>query len=58
MTSQAVHILVCDGFADWEPAHALEFAREIFKQLQVFSPADDDLRFDMFEHGRLPQSAI
>ncbi|HKC81315.1 MAG TPA: type 1 glutamine amidotransferase family protein [Gemmatimonadaceae bacterium] len=36
----------------------IEFAREIFKQLRVFSPADEDLWFDMFKHGRLPQSAI
>ena len=36
----------------------IEFAREIFKQLRVFSPADDDLWFDMFKHGRLPESAI
>ena len=36
----------------------IEFAREIFKQLRVFSAADDDLWFDMFKHGRLPESAI
>jgi putative intracellular protease/amidase len=36
----------------------IEFAREIFKQLRVFSPADEDLWFDMFKHGRLPESAI
>jgi putative intracellular protease/amidase len=36
----------------------IEFAREIFKQLRVFSAADEDLWFDMFRHGRLPQSAI
>lgn len=34
----------------------VEFAREIFKQLQVFSAADDELWFDMFRHGRIPQS--
>lgn len=33
----------------------VEFAREIFKQLQIFSAADEDLWFDMFKHGRLPQ---
>jgi hypothetical protein len=53
---RAVHVLVFDGFADWEPA-PIEFAREIFKQLRVFSPADEDIWFDMFRHGRLPQSA-
>ena len=36
----------------------IEFAREIFKQLRVFSAADADLWFDMFKHGRLAQSAI
>ena len=36
----------------------IEFAREIFKQLRVFSAADDDLWFDMYKHGRLPESAI
>ena len=36
----------------------IEFAREIFRQLRVFSPVDEDLWFDMFKHGRLPQSAI
>jgi len=36
----------------------IEFAREIFKQLRVFSAADEDLWFDMFKHGRLAQSAI
>jgi putative intracellular protease/amidase len=36
----------------------VEFAREIFRQLKVFSAADDDLWFDMFKHGRLPESAV
>ena len=36
----------------------VEFAREIFRQLEVFSAADDDLWFDMFKHGRLPESAV
>jgi len=36
----------------------VEFAREIFRQLNVFSAADDDLWFDMFKHGRLPESAV
>ena len=35
----------------------VEFAREIFRQLQIFSAADDELWFDMFRHGRIPQSA-
>jgi putative intracellular protease/amidase len=36
----------------------VEFAREIFRELKVFSTADEDLWFDMFKHGRLPQSAV
>ena len=36
----------------------VEFAREIFRQLNVFSAADDGLWFDMFKHGRLPDSAV
>jgi len=36
----------------------IEFAREIFKQLRIFSAADEDLWFEMFKHGRLPESAI
>ena len=36
----------------------VEFAREIFRLLEVFSAADDDLWFDMFKHGRLPESAV
>jgi putative intracellular protease/amidase len=32
----------------------VEFAREIFRQLNIFSAADDELWFDMFRHGRLP----
>ena len=36
----------------------VEFAREIFRQLKVFSAADEDIWFDMFKHGRLPQSAV
>jgi hypothetical protein len=42
MTSQSVHVLVFDG---------LPIGSRIV-------PADDDLWFDMFKHGRLPQSAI
>lgn len=36
----------------------VEFAREIFKQLKIFTAADEELWFDMFRHGRLPQSAV
>ena len=34
----------------------VEFAREILKQLNIFTAADDELWFDMFRHGRLPQT--
>jgi putative intracellular protease/amidase len=36
----------------------VEFAREIFRQLGVFSAADEELWFDMFRHGRLPQTPV
>lgn len=36
----------------------VEFALEIFRQLKVFSVADEELWFDMFKHGRLPESAV
>jgi putative intracellular protease/amidase len=36
----------------------VEFAREIFKQLRIFTPANEELWFDMFKHGRIPQSAV
>lgn len=36
----------------------VEFAREIFKQLRIFSAADEQLWFDMFKHGRLSQSVV
>jgi putative intracellular protease/amidase len=36
----------------------VDFAREIFRQLRVFSASDDELWFDMFKNGRLPPSAV
>jgi hypothetical protein len=36
----------------------VEFAREIFKQLRIFTVADEELWFDMFKHGRITQSAV
>lgn len=36
----------------------VEFALEIFKQLKIFSAADEELWFDMFRHGRLPHPAV
>ena len=36
----------------------VDFAREIFRQLRIFSPADEELWFDMFKSGRLGESAV
>jgi putative intracellular protease/amidase len=36
----------------------VDFAREIFKQLRIFTPADEELWFDMFKSGRLGESAV
>jgi putative intracellular protease/amidase len=36
---------------------AVDFARAIFAELAVFTPADEALWYDMFKHGRLPRSA-
>lgn len=36
----------------------VEFARAIFKELGVFSASDEQLWFDMFKHGRLPDAAV
>ena len=35
----------------------VEFAREIFRQLNIFNSEDDELWFEMFKHGRIPGSA-
>lgn len=34
----------------------VDFAREIFDELGVFSPSDSALWFDMFKHGQMPNS--
>jgi putative intracellular protease/amidase len=36
----------------------VEFAREIFRQLEIFNAEDDELWFEMFRHGRMPRSAV
>ena len=36
---------------------AVDFAREIFAELGLFSAADATLWFDMFKHGKLPAAA-
>jgi hypothetical protein len=55
---QAVPAVSDQGVITASGLAPIEFAREIFKLLGVFSPADDALWFDMFKHGRLPESAI
>lgn len=34
----------------------VDFARAIFRELRVFSAADEQLWFDMFKHGQLPDA--
>jgi putative intracellular protease/amidase len=36
----------------------VDFAREIFKELGVFSDSDEQLWFDMFKSGHLPDAAV
>jgi putative intracellular protease/amidase len=36
----------------------VEFAREIFRQLNIFNVEDDELWFEMFRHGRMPGSPV
>lgn len=36
----------------------VDFAREIFRQLRIFSAADEERWFDMFKSGRLGESAV
>ena len=36
----------------------IEFAREIFKHLRIFNAANEELWFEMFKHGRIPQAAV
>ena len=35
-----------------------EFAREIFEELQIFSPADRPVWYHLFKHGRFPEPAV
>lgn len=46
------HVITASGLC------AVDFAREVFAELAVFSPADEALWFDMFKYGRLPNPAI
>ena len=42
------HVITASGLG------AVDFARAIFSELEIFSGADEALWFDMFKHGRLP----
>jgi putative intracellular protease/amidase len=35
-----------------------EFAREIFEELQIFSPTDRPVWYHLFKHGRFPEPAV
>jgi len=45
------HVITASGLG------AVDFARAIFAELEVFSAADEALWFDMFKHGKLPAPA-
>ena len=44
------HVITASGLAP------IDFAREIFAELKVFSTQDESLWFEMFKHGRLPDA--
>ncbi len=68
----AEHVPQYSGAALYDPAPAVsdrgvitasglapvDFAREIFRKLRIFSAADEELWFDMFKSGRLGESAV
>ena len=45
------HLITASGLCD------VDFAREIFAELGVFSESDQGLWYDMFKHGRIPDTA-
>jgi putative intracellular protease/amidase len=46
------HVITASGLG------SVEFAREIFSALQVFSDSDAAMWFDMYKHGRLPGTPV
>ena len=46
------HVITASGLA------AVDFARAIFAELSVFTSADEQLWFDMFKNGKIPEAAI
>jgi putative intracellular protease/amidase len=45
------HVITASGLAP------VDFARQIFAELRIFSAADEALWFDMYKHGKLPDDA-
>ena len=45
------HLITATGLAP------VDFAREIFAELGIFSPSDEQVWFDMYKHGRLPEAS-
>jgi hypothetical protein len=45
------HVITASGLAP------VDFAREIFAELQIFSASDAALWYAMFKEGRLPEAA-
>ena len=46
------HVITASGLGN------VDFARAIFAELEVFSAADEQLWFDMFKHGKLPEGVM
>ena len=46
------HVITASGLAP------VDFAREVFAELQIFSAADEALWYSMFKEGRLPAAEI
>ena len=44
------HVITASGLA------AVDFARAVFAELGVFTARNEALWFDMFKHGKLPQT--
>jgi putative intracellular protease/amidase len=46
------HVITASGLA------AVDFARAIFAELNVFNASEEAIWFEMFKHGRIPEAAI
>ncbi len=58
MKSTAVHVVIFDGFADWEPAHALAELRRWGKREVVSVGFDARLVTSMGRLGVVPDVAL